>query len=182
MTLSRLTQLFKYGMCLVGVSSLLGCTPTLNWRQVQSSQNHVQVLMPCKPEQATRSVTLRVNSKDVSTQLHMQACEAGKMNFALAELAVPPTASTKELRDAWRLASLASIQADESQVVAGAGPIQGARAAATLVTRVINNTHQAQFVWFITDQTIYQAAVYAKPNDKAFAEAAETYMSGIQWP
>ena len=163
-------------------ASLLGCTPELNWRLVSSSQNLAHALMPCKPDKATRAVTLRVNATEVSTQLHMQACEAGKMNFALAELAVPPNASTQELRDAWRLASLASLHTTESQAISEPRLIKGDKPSQALMTRVTTPAHQAQFVWFITEQTIYQAAVYGKPNDKAFAEAAETYVSGIKWP
>ncbi|WP_353134565.1 hypothetical protein [Limnohabitans sp.] len=112
----------------------------------------------------------------------MQACEAGKMNFALAELNVPPNASTKELRDSWRLASLASLQATEAQTISEPRLIKGGNPSQALMTRVTTNTHRAQFVWFITEQTIYQAAVYAKPSDKGFAEAADTFISGIQWP
>lgn len=154
----------------------------MNWRMVSSSKNNAHVLMPCKTDKATRAVTLRVNEADISTQLHMQACEAGKMNFALAELSVPSNASTKELRDAWRLASLASLQATESQTVSEQRLVKVGNPSQALATRVKTNTHQAQFVWFITEQTIYQAAVYAKPNDKGFAEAADTFISGIQWP
>jgi hypothetical protein len=138
--------------------------------------------MPCKPDKATRAVTLRVNEADVSTQLHMQACEAGKMNFALAEMTVPPNASTQELRDAWRLASLASLQATESQAVSEPRQVKGSKSSQALMTRVTTHNHQAHFMWFITEQAIYQVAIYAKPKDKGFAEAAETYMSGIQWP
>jgi len=177
-----LTEFFKYSMCLAFAATLLGCSPELNWRKVWSGQNHVHVLMPCKPDKATRAVTLRVNETDVSTQLHMQACEAGRMNFALAELAVPPNASTKELRDAWRLASLASLQATESQAISEPELTKGGKPSQALITRVTTHTHRAQFVWFITEQTIYQAAVYAKPNEKGFAEAADTFLSGIQWP
>ena len=169
-------------MSLAVVVTLVGCTPELNWRMVSSSQNLVHALMPCKPDKATRAVTLRVNATDVSTQLHMQACEAGQMNFALAELAVPSNASTQELRDAWRLASLASLQATESQTVSEPRLIKGDKPSQALMTRVTTQTHQAQLMWFITEQTIYQVAVYGKPNDKGFAEAAETYMSGIKWP
>lgn len=169
-------------MFLAIAATLVACTPELNWRMVSSSQNLAHVLMPCKPDKATRDVTLRVNETDVSTQLHMQACEASKMNFALAELTVPPNASTKEVRDAWRSASLASLQATESQAVSEPRLIKGNKPSQALMTRVKTNTHQAHFLWFITDQTIYQVAVYAKPNDKGFAEAAETYMSGVKWP
>jgi hypothetical protein len=112
----------------------------------------------------------------------MQACEAGNMNFALAELTVPPNGSTQELRDAWRLASLASLQATELQTVSEPRLIKGGKPSQALMTRVTTHAHQTQFIWFITKQTIYQAAVYAQANDKGFAEAAETYTSGIKWP
>ena len=138
--------------------------------------------MPCKPDQATRTVDLQVNTQQVSTQLHMQACEAGKMHFALAELTVPKDASAHELQDAWRLASLASLEATEPQAVTQKALMKGATSAQALETRVLTPRHQAQFVWLITEQTIYQAAVYAKPNDKGFAAAADVYKSGIQWP
>lgn len=170
--LRRLTKLTKYWVCLSCVLTVLGCTPELNWRMVSSSQNQVQLLMPCKPDAATRTVTMQVNLQAVSTQLHMQACEAGNKQFAIAELTVPDKALANDLRDAWRLASLASLQANESQATLDI----------KMITNVTTPSHKAQFVWRISEQTVYQAAIYAKPNDKGFAEAADAFMSGIKWP
>lgn len=166
---------------MLSVYALWGCTPELNWRHVSSTQNQVQVLMPCKPDQATRTVDLQVNTKQVSSQLHMQACEAGKMHFALAELAVPKNASAHAVQEAWRLASLATLEASATQAVTQPARIKGAPTAEAMETRVLTPRHQAHWVWLITEQTIYQAAIYAAPNDKGFAEATDVYMSGIQW-
>lgn len=167
---------------MICVLTLLGCTPELNWRLVSSSQNKVQVLMPCKPDKATRTVSMQANLQAVSTQLHMQACEADNKQFAIAELTVPDKASANDLRDAWRLASLASLQANESQASSETKIIKGENLAQAFITHVKTSNHQAQFVWLVSEQTIYQAAIYAKPNDKGFAEATDAFMSGIKWP
>jgi len=97
--------------------ALIGCTPALNWRQVMVGSAGVTVMMPCKPDQATRAITLHVANKSETTHLQLQGCEAAGMQFTFGVMSVPSGLPAEEAIHAWRLASLASLNADASQTV-----------------------------------------------------------------
>ena len=173
---------FLYIACWVGIGAIVGCTPELNWREIRSQQGPVRVLMPCKPEQASRTVTLQVNQKTVSTELHLQACKAGRMQFALGELNVPLESAPDTLLDAWRLANLAVLKAHLSQSVTQARQVNRNSPMQGFETHVKTDQHQAQWTSFVIGKTIYQLGVYGEPDDKKLAEIAEVFFSGIEWP
>ncbi len=161
----------------------LGCTPALNWRQVATDDAQVQLLLPCKPDQATRDVVLFAGGQEVSTTLTLQGCEAGGMQFTFGQMSHPIGVTSTEVLAAWRLASLAPLNASPGEALPEVWQLKGVDIAPPAVrTRVSTDTHQVQWVWFVHADKIYQAAVYGKPKDKGLPEAAETYFSGIQVP
>jgi hypothetical protein len=179
----RMTRSKFSALCLFSVACVAACSPALNWRQLSADSGRVQVLLPCKPEQATRQVSLRVGTQDVPAKVQLQGCEASGMQFTLAYMTVPEGMQLSAAMAAWRLASLAPLQLGGDKDQQGDWQLQGARADPTPIkTRVMTNKHQAQFVWFAHGQNIYQAAVYGNNLDKGLPEAAETYFSGIKLP
>ena len=168
---------------LVLAFALVSCTPALNWRQVNANMSGVVVLMPCKPDQATRTVALRVAAKDVQTSLSLHGCEASNMQFTFGQMVVPSGLSVEEAIHAWRLASVAALNATPSDAVSQDWSIQGAsNPAMSARAHAVTNVHQVQWVWFAFGSKIYQAAVYGNNKDKGLPEAAETYFSGIKLP
>lgn len=168
--------------CLLVSGAIVGCTPELNWREIRSQQGSVRVLMPCKPEKATRTVTLQTNEKAVSTELHLQACEAGRMQFAVGELKIPLESTTEKLLDSWRLASMAALKADQNQSVTQPRQVNQKSPTVGLQLRVQTDLHQVQWIWFVVGSTIYQVGVYGESHDKKLEEIADTFFSGIEWP
>ena len=164
-------------------AALGGCTPALNWRQVNVDTTGVTVLLPCKPDHATRTVALRVASQDMGTNLSLHGCEASNMQFTVGVMLVPSGLPMDEAMAAWRLASLAALDAEPNQALPVAWPLKGAKLQ-TLPVRahVVTPTHQAQWAWFADGNKIYQAAVYGKATEKNLPDAAETYFSGIKLP
>lgn len=164
-------------------AALGGCTPALNWRQVNVDTTGVTVLLPCKPDQATRTVALRVASQDVRTNLSLQGCEASNMQFTAGFMVVPPGLAIDEAMSAWRLANLAALDAEPNQALPVAWALKGAKAQAGSVrAHVVTSAHQVQWAWFADGNKIYQAAVYGKATEKNLSDAAETYFSGIKLP
>lgn len=161
----------------------LGCTPALNWRQVKAGDAQVQLLLPCKPDQATRDVVLYAGGREVSTTLMLQGCDAGGLQFTFGQMSLPSGVTSTEALAAWRLASLAPLKASPSEALPEVWQLKGVHIVPQPVrTRVSTDAHQVQWVWFVHVDKIYQAAVYGKPKDKSLPEAAETYFSGIQLP
>ncbi|MCZ2497023.1 hypothetical protein GN316_09655 [Xylophilus sp. Kf1] len=58
---------------------LLACTPTMNWRDVRPSSTRLQALMPCKPDEAVRTVML----DGQTVQMHLAGCDAGGATFVI---------------------------------------------------------------------------------------------------
>jgi hypothetical protein len=182
--MQAMTRRVKRSISLLAMAAALGaCTPALNWRQVSADTSGVTWLMPCKPDQATRPVTLRVANQDVQTSLSLQGCEASNMQFTFGQMVVPQGLTAGDAIRAWRLASVAPLDAVPTDVLTQTWAIQGANAQTPPVrAQVVTGMHQVQWVWFADDNKIYQAAVYGKPKDKGLPEAAETYFSGIKLP
>lgn len=169
--------------CLLSVAYLVACSPALNWRQLSIDSGRVQVLLPCKPDHASRDVTLRAVKQEMSVTLKLQGCEASGMQFTFGHMTVPDGMQSSAAMAAWRLASLAPLQGNGDLDQTVNWQLQGARVDPLPTrTRVVTSKHQAQFVWFAQGPNLYQAAVYGNYLDKDLPEAAETYFSGIKLP
>ncbi|WP_310625630.1 hypothetical protein [Limnohabitans sp.] len=179
-----MTWAVKYWMLLLALATTLyGCTPALNWRQVNTNASGLTVLLPCKPDHATRMVMMRVVSSDVETSLSLQGCEASNMQFTFGDMAVPLGLTTTEAIQAWRLASLAALHRPPTDAVPQSWAMSGPPAQ-TLAVRanVVTEKIQVQRAWFAYGGKIYQAAVYGSAKEKGLSDAAETYFSGIKLP
>lgn len=70
------------GVCLVlgATLSLMGCSPTLDWRDWRPIDSGMMLTLPCKPTPQAR--TVRLAGETVRLSLH--ACSAGGQTWALA--------------------------------------------------------------------------------------------------
>lgn len=157
------------------------CTPSLDWREVRFDNARLTGWMPCKPDRAQRTVDLGGRA----AQLTLMGCAAAGMDFTLGQLTVPPGLAPEQALQAWKTASLASLQADPGTA---ALPWSLARAAASPAPmRVLAQGRQglsAHWAWFAYDGQLYQAAVYA-PSSASMQparEAADVLFSGFQFP
>jgi hypothetical protein len=76
--------------------TLVACTPALNWRQVSVDASDVMVLLPCKPDQATRTVALQVVNQDVEASLSLYGCEASQMQLTFGHMEAQQGLSAEE--------------------------------------------------------------------------------------
>ena len=160
-----------------GILTLNACSPALNWRELRvGPQASVKVLLPCKPDQASRSIMLAGQSVD----LHMQGCEAADMLFAVSWVSLPEPARAQEAQAQWQAGMLSSMQARAVQTV----PVmfKGATGPAVRVTasgvKPEGQPVQAQGVWVVRGNQVFHAAMYGE----AFtADAADAFFSGIEF-
>jgi hypothetical protein len=160
---------------------LLACTPAFNWREVRFEGSNLKVLMPCKPDQASRQVALQLPAGPQSINLEMQGCEAGGKQFTFGRMAMQDGASATAVMRAWRLASMSAMQATSEQVNELATEVSANRASEQRI-RVVTGQHEAQFMWFVSANQIYQLAVYAPAKDRQLKDVADVYFSGIETP
>jgi hypothetical protein len=150
----------------------VACTPALNWREVRL--DGLSALLPCKPDQAERSV--RLGTTDI--QMDMAGCEAADALYAISHVRAQDAAQASTLLAEWRAATLANLRASSVQpyafklakvtdgayqvpygatVVAPNGEwemlwVQGQRPDAGAV--------QARLAWFALGADVYHVAVY----------------------
>ncbi len=168
--------------CLAALCTLGACSPTYNWREWRQDGALLQALMPCKPEQADRSVPMG----GTQVVLHMHSCEAGAVRFALAWADLDDAARAPQALAAWQLASLRSIRAESTGTKSlSSEPALAVKGAdAVLETDAQGVDHQGQGVhtralYFARGHQIYQAAVFGPrlPDD-----AVTPFFEGLRLP
>ena len=94
---------------LTGALALLlaGCSPALNWRTVPLPEAGLTITLPCKPDQATRTVELA----GAPVALAMVGCDADGATFAVSHAALADPAQVGTALTHWRAAVLARLGA-----------------------------------------------------------------------
>lgn len=165
---------------------LAGCSPALNWRTVPLPEAGLTITLPCKPDQATRTVELA----GAPVALAMVGCDADGATFAVSHAALADPAQVGAALTHWRAAVLARLgpqaaasAADTPYTPRGALPLpqslrtvaQGQRADGSAVT--------AQAVWFARaagpEVRLFHAVVYSQ---KPRPEVADQFFAGLALP
>lgn len=89
------------------VVTMLGCGPALNWRNVRMEGTPLQLLLPCKPDQAQREVPMAGQTVTLS----MRGCDAGGATFAVSHVLVADTVQAATVLAFWKAAVLAHLHA-----------------------------------------------------------------------
>ncbi|ODV11881.1 MAG: hypothetical protein ABT20_04820 [Rubrivivax sp. SCN 70-15] len=95
-------------------AALAACSPTLNWRDVRPEGSGAALLMPCRPDEQRRDVTLA----GASVKLSMSACRAGAQTWALAHADVVDEARVSAALTELRVAAAANLGASAPQALA----------------------------------------------------------------
>ena len=160
-------------------SFLAACDPTFNWREVRLESSELVAMLPCKPDRATRPVSLAGQS----LELTMAGCEAGGATFAVSHAALPEPSRANEVLVQWRQVTLANLRAAAPRDAAFS--IKGALALPASVQTVVVGRRSdglpvlAHAAWFARGAQVFHAVVYA---DKLNPEVAETFFSGLAFP
>lgn len=167
---------------LLFAAAATACSPTFNWREVRADGAPLQALMPCKPENAVRSVPLG----GISTALHMQSCDTGGLTFAVAWAELGDAARAPEALAQWRAAALAAIRVEPGLALdpktQWTARVPGAAAAQGLVAQ--GSTHdnrpvQMRAVYFSRGSQIFQGALYGAQLPEA---EVTTFFEGLRLP
>ena len=95
---------------LVAVAGLLlasGCSPKLNWRDVQPGNGGLTLLLPCKPDQGEKLVPLGGRP----TKMTMLGCDAGGATFAVALADLGDAPNLPEVLTQWQALTLDNMKA-----------------------------------------------------------------------
>lgn len=162
---------------LVFVLGLSACSPSLNWRQVQTDAASLTLLLPCKPDRAQKTVPLGGKP----TVLSMVGCEADGATFAVSVADIGDASQAAPVLAQWQTLSLSHMRAGAPVQT----PIQIAGASAQPApVRVIAQGQQAdgrriegQAVYFARGSQLFQAVIYAP---RMPPEAADTFFASLK--
>lgn len=162
---------------------LVGCSPALNWRSVPLPDAGITITLPCKPDQATRTVELA----GVPVELSMAGCDADGATFAVSHAALADPAQASAALRHWRAAVVANLGAGAAATAAdtpytpkGALPLPQSVRTVVQGQRADGSPVFAQGVWFARaagpQMRLYHAVVY---TGKPRPELADQFFAGM---
>lgn len=171
---------------LMAALGLQACSPALNWRSVSVPEAALQAMLPCKPEQAARTVEL------VGTPLSMSmwGCDADGATFAVSYARLADPSLVGKALEHWQVATLARLGA--SAPLSGTAPAQpfvppGALAIPQAVRTTIQGRSPdggaiaAQAAWFaraVGGEVLVYHAVVLSPKPQPVV--ADTFFAGLE--
>ncbi|MBC7682556.1 MAG: hypothetical protein H7172_09500 [Ferruginibacter sp.] len=163
----------------LALAGLVACSPALNWRSVRSDAHALLMLLPCKPDHASRDVPMA----GTTVALDMQGCDAAGATFAVSHVHLADATQTAAALAGWQAATLANLHAARPQPQAfnlpgGQFGVRWAVAGQRADGRPVS----AQAVWFARFQAngadLFHALVVA---DKADTAVADTFFTGLKF-
>lgn len=162
-------------------AAAVACSPTFNWREVPVGNDGVIVLLPCKPDRATRVLPLGTESVPVD----MAGCRAGGATFAVAHASASSLGQAESWIRAWRAAARLQLAgasvAETPAILPRAAP---SPAPVRLDTQGEGDHAEAAHVlWFAQQRpdgvAVYQATVVGSPSS---SDALQTFFEGLHIP
>jgi hypothetical protein len=166
--------MLRYAL-LVCLALLTACYASFNWRDVRPEDTTLALLMPCKPDQAKKTVPLA----GASVELRLLACDAGGATFSIAVVDVQDAARSAAAIAQWQSATLASIQAapPTAQPFSLAGGVHASKGEA-LGKRPNGEAVRSQTAYFAKGSSVFQAAIYAATVSP---DAADTFFTSLKF-
>ncbi len=165
------------------VLSLAACSPALNWREVRAATAPLVLMLPCKPDQGSRSVPFA--GRD--TMLQMLGCDAAGMTFAVAHAEIAPAADAQAVLAQWKQITLTHVRAEGAQESAArvSGATSAAAALPALRVRARGRAPDGaalhtEALYFVQGRRVVQAVLYAKADSHEAREAADTFFAGLK--
>jgi len=178
---------------ILGLSAicLAACQPTYNWRDVSFEGTRVKAQLPCKPDRATRVVTIG----ESPVPLQVAGCEAGGGMWVVMTTLLPAGQDPEKVLLGWQTATWRNLHNSTPQnaSVDTAGPqnqpwqapqaLPGAVRVRTQVTQADGKALQVQGVWVAWAQPEgtqwVNAMVY---HQNLPAVAADTFFESLRQP
>lgn len=169
---------------LLGLWTLLalsGCSPTFNWRDVRPDGTRLVLLLPCKPDQAKKTVPLGGQPAELS----MSGCDVADMTFAVAVADLKDAARVGPVLAQWQAATLANMKAPPLKAGSQLAPFKlpgAAQAPAPVMVKAIGQRPdgtavQGQAAYFAQDAQVFQVVVYGK---NISTEVADTFFGSLK--
>lgn len=162
---------------------LAGCSPSLNWRQVQDAEARFAVLLPAKPATLARPIDL----DGIRVTMSMTAAEVEGVTFAVGSVVLPDAALAPKALQAMQLALVRNIDGSvQSQRATAAARAGGASSSVDIVASgsIGRSREPARLLarFAAREQRVYQAVMVGRSSalDALGADAAETFFTSFK--
>ena len=167
-------------VALTGLLVASGCSPKLNWRDVQPGNSGLALLLPCKPDQGEKIVPLGGRP----TKMTMLGCEAGGATFAVALADLGDAPNVPEVLAQWQALTLSNMKATPATTQSRPLRVPGAseEPAPVLVLaqgqRPDGSAVNGWAAYFTKGSQVVQVVMYASAIEPV---AAEIYFASIKF-
>jgi hypothetical protein len=157
-----------------------GCSPKLNWRDVQPGNSGLKLLLPCKPDQGDKIVPLGGRP----TKMTMVGCDAGGATFAVALADLGDAPNLPEVLAQWQALTLDNMKATPATTQSRPLRVPGAseQPAPVLVVaqgqRPDGSAVNGWAAYFSQGSQVVQVVMYASAIEPV---AAEIYFSSLKF-
>ncbi|MDO9277565.1 MAG: hypothetical protein Q7U05_03245 [Polaromonas sp.] len=167
-------------LALVVLMGVSGCSPKLNWRDVQPGNSGLRLLLPCKPDQGEKIVPLGGRP----TKMTMLGCDAGGATFAVALADLGDAPNLPEVLAQWQALTLSNMKATSETTQTRPLRVPGASSepAPVLVVaqgqRPDGSAVNGWAAYFTKGSQAVQVVMYATAIEPV---AAEIYFASLQF-
>jgi hypothetical protein len=163
-------------LLLTALSILAGCSPSLNWRQVQGVDAPFVVLLPAKPDTLSRPIDL----DGMAVTMSMTAAEVEGVTFAVGSIVLPDAALAPKALQAMKIALVRNINGSIQSERAGAAGSVDIAATGTLGRSNQPARLLARFA--ARERRVYQAVVVGSASavDALGVDAADTFFTSLK--
>lgn len=133
----------------------------------------VTAMLPCKPDAATRQITLDNQPYDMD----VIGCEVAGALFAISHIQTKESAQAPLVMANLRAASLAAVQASKVHPMPDSGDSQSSFDVQVDGVRPNGTLLQVRFKWFVLGKEVYQLGAYASTLSE---DQTETLMHEVR--
>ena len=167
----------SFGAAVMCAAMLVGCSPALDWREINPEDSGASALFPCRPENRVR----QVNLSGVAMEMHLASCTAAGSNYALSHVdVVDPLKVAPVLQELQRLAANnvgGAPSASGPYNVPGMAPSEWAMRLVVKGSRGDGASIEADAVFFARGSVVYQATAVGSRLDE---EATDTFFASLK--
>lgn len=162
-------NLSRFKFAVLSLLSLLiaACSPELNWRQVQGEHAPYQLLLPGKPAQASKTIQLANQQRE----MHMQGTQVAGIQFVIAHVGCGNDEQAQILA-AMRQGLIQNLHANQTQLSSLSGEI----------LQIKSPPPQTQIMWvklFARQQHCYQMLMLTQAGEVP-QEVRETFFDSFK--
>lgn len=155
----------------------MGCSPELNWRQIDVAQTPLQALFPCQPERASRRLVLA--GREV--ELVMSGCSAGSTTLGVGQTTLADPTSAATVVEQWQRATLATMGAKNAQqsvfkLVNPQPRVEGIMVKASGIGPDAQPM-ELQAAWFVHGPNVFVAMIYGRQLP---ADVTDMFFTGLR--